>query len=261
MNTLKNVKIMNAEGHKGLKTMRYTHKPVTLAPITATNNDGIRLYETPEGNKYPSITTVLSIRNKQGLHEWRKRVGADVANYISRTAAARGTAVHHMCEDWLNNVASDWPDKWKKHTEKFLPHALFTQLRDNVLHRIDNIHSQECGLYSDKYRVAGRVDCIAEFDGKLSIIDFKTSTKERKDDYNESYYIQASAYAEMFEERTGIEINQICILVVTQDGVVQEFVKDKKEYLPLLIETISQWEERNEKPNLSDNNIAVRSIS
>jgi len=95
-------------------------------------------------------------------------------------------------------------------------------------------------------RIAGRVDCIAEFDGKLSIIDFKTSTKERKDEYNESYYIQASAYAEMFEERTGIEINQICILVVTQDGAVQEFVKDKKEYLPLLIETISQWEERNE---------------
>ena len=92
--------------------MRYTHKPVTLAPITAKTKDGIRLYETPEGNKYPSITTVLSIRNKQGLHEWRKRVGADVANYISRTAAARGTAVHHMCEDWLNNVASDWPDMW-----------------------------------------------------------------------------------------------------------------------------------------------------
>jgi genome maintenance exonuclease 1 len=167
-------------------------------------------------------------------------VGEDVANYIARTAAARGTAVHHMCEDYLNN------GDMEKHKKNFLPHALFTQMRDNLLHRIDNIYSQECGLYSDKYRVAGRVDCIAEFDGKLSIIDFKTSTKERKDEYNESYYIQASAYAEMFEERTGIVINQICILVVTQDGVVQEFVKDKKEYLPLLIETISQWEERNE---------------
>ena len=219
---------------------KYNHKPVTLEPIKATNKDGVRLYETPDGNKYPSITTVLSVRNKQGLFEWRKRVGEDVANYIARTAAARGTAVHHMCEDYLNN------GDMEKHKKNFLPHALFTQMRDNLLHRIDNIYSQECGLYSDKYRVAGRVDCIAEFDGKLSIIHFKTSTKERKDEYNESYYIQASAYAEMFEERTGIEINQICILVVTQDGVVQEFVKDKKEYLPLLIETISQWEERNE---------------
>ena len=239
----------------------FNHVGVELQPITATNQNGVRLYETPDGNKYPSITTVLSVRNKKGLMEWRKRVGNDVANHVARTAAARGTKVHHMCEDYLNNMQSNFPKEWEKHKKNFLPHALFTQMRDNLLHRIDNIHSQECGLYSDKYRVAGRVDCIAEFDGKLSIIDFKTSTKERKDDYNESYYIQASAYAEMFEERTGIEINQICILVVTQDGVVQEFVKDKKEYLPLLIETISQWEERNEKPNLSDNNIAVRSIS
>ena len=219
--------------------MQHTHKPISLVEIEATNKDGIRLYYTPEGNEYPSITTVLSIRNKQGLNAWRKRVGDDVANYISRTAAARGTAVHHMCEDYLNN------QDMQNHTKNFLPHALFTQLRENVLDRINNIYSQEAGLYSDKYRVAGRVDCIAEFDGVLSIIDFKTSTNPRKDEYNESYYIQTAAYAEMFEERTGIEINQICILVVTQDGEVQEFVKDKKEYLPLLVETIAGWEEKN----------------
>ena len=115
-----------------------------------------------------------------------------------------------------------------------------------MLFRSNNIYAQEAGLYSDKYKVAGRVDCVAEYKDTLSIIDFKTSTRERSDDWNENYYIQGSAYAEMFDERTGIEINQICILVVTQDGVVQEFVKDKKEYLPLLLETISQWEERNE---------------
>ena len=93
---------------------------------------------------------------------------------------------------------------------------------------------------------------IAEYNGKLSIIDFKTSTKERSDAWNESYYIQASAYAEMFEERTGIEINQICILVVTEDGVVQEFVKDKTEYLPLLSDTIKEWEEKNEMVTSTD---------
>ena len=124
---------------------KYNHKPVTLEPIKATNKNGVRLYETPDGNKYPSITTVLSVRNKQGLFEWRKRVGEEVANYIARTAAARGTAVHHMCEDYLNN------EDMEKHKKNFLPHALFTQMRDNLLHRIDNIYSQECGLYSDKY--------------------------------------------------------------------------------------------------------------
>ena len=121
--------------------------------------------------------------------------------------------------------------------------------KKKVLHKIDNIRAQECGLYSDKYKVAGRVDCIAEYNGKLSIIDFKTSSKERNDAWNENYYIQASAYAEMFEERTGVEINQICILVVTEDGAVQEFVKDKKEYVPLIEETVSEWEMKNEKIN------------
>ena len=228
---------------------KFNHAPVELQDIKATNKDGIRLYKTPDGNMYPSITTVLSVRNKQGLFEWRKRVGEEVANYIARTAAARGTAVHHMCEDYLNN------EDMEKHKEKFLPHALFTQLRDNMLNRVDNIRSQEAGLYSDKYGVAGRVDCIAEFDGVLSIIDFKTSTKERQDSYNESYYIQASAYAEMFEERTGIEINQICILVVTADGVCQEFVKDKKDYLPLLTDAIAEWKQKNEKVNVVNNDV------
>ena len=118
---------------------------------------------------------------------------------------------------------------------------LFKQLRDSVIQKVDNIYAQECGLYSDKYKIAGRVDCIAEYDGVLSIIDFKTSTSERKDSYNENYYIQASAYAEMFEERTGIEINQVVILVVTEDGVVQEFIKDKTEYLPMLVDCIKEW--------------------
>ena len=219
----------------------YNHKTINLPEITATTTDGVRLYETPEGNKYPSITTVLSVRNKKGLFEWRKRVGEDVANYVARKSANRGTLVHHMCEDYLNNDFDE-----VKHKKKFLPYVLFNQLKESVLQKVDNIYAQECGLYSDKYKVAGRVDCIAEYNGKLSIIDFKTSTKERSDAWNESYYIQASAYAEMFEERTGIEINQICILVVTEDGVVQEFVKDKTEYIPLLSDTIKEWEEKNE---------------
>ena len=221
----------------------FNHVPVTLQDIKARNKDGTRLYETPDGNFYPSVTTVLSIRNKQGLHEWRKRVGNEVANYISRTSAARGTAVHHMCEDYLNNK------DMTEHEKKFLPYCLFGQLQKNVLHKINDIYAQECGLYSDKYKLAGRVDCVAKYNNIPSIIDFKTSSKERTDEWNENYYIQASAYAEMFEERTGIEINQICILVVTADGIVQEFVKDKKEYVPLIEQTVLEWEMRNEKIN------------
>jgi len=230
----------------------YNHKTINLPEIKATTTDGVRLYETPEGNKYPSITTVLSVRNKKGLFEWRKRVGDDVANYVARKAANRGTSVHHMCEDYINNDFDE-----EKHKKKFLPYVLFNQLRESVLQKIDNIYAQECGLYSDKYKVAGRVDCIAEYDGKLSIIDFKTSSKERSDGWNESYYIQASAYAEMFEERTGIEINQVAILVVTEDGVVQEFVKNKTEYLPMLTDTIKEWEEKNEMVFSTDINATV----
>ena len=229
----------------------YTHKPVELKKLTTQTINFKRFYETPDGNLYPSITTVLSTRNKKGLFEWRKKVGDEVANYVARTSANRGTAVHHMCEDYLNNFPIDWPDKWKEHEKKFLPYCLFKQLKKSVLEKIDNIRSQECALFSHKYRVAGRVDCIAEYDGELSIIDFKTSTKERTDEYNENYYIQAAAYAEMFEEQTGTPIEQIVILVVTEDGVVQEFVKNKYDYIPLLVESIDNftkdWEEENDK--------------
>ena len=229
----------------------YTHKPTKLTELTTQTVNFKRFYETPDGKLYPSITTVLSTRNKKGLFEWRKRVGDEVANYVARTSAARGTAVHHMCEDYLNNFPTEWPDKWSEHEKKFLPFCLFKQLENKVLQKIDNIRSQECALFSNKYRVAGRVDCIAEYDGKLSIIDFKTSTKERNDEWNDNYYIQASAYAEMFEEQTGTPIEQIVILVVTEDGAVQEFVKEKYDYISLLVESIDNftkdWEEENDK--------------
>ena len=132
-----------------------------------------------------------------------------------------------MCEDYLNNMHIESPDKWKEHDKHFLPMCLFNQLKERALCYINNIYAQELGLYSDEYQVAGRVDCIAEYKGTLSIIDFKTSTKERLEKYNENYYIQGSAYAEMFAERTGTNIDQVVILVVTEDGTVQEFIKQK----------------------------------
>ena len=239
----------------------FNHSQVTLPALETETINRKRFYVTPEGNKYPSITTVLSLRNKEGLFEWRKRVGNEVANHVARTAAARGTKVHHMCEDYLNNVHLEFPKKFAEHTKNFLPWCLFKELRRKALGNINNIHAQECGLYSDKYKVAGRVDCIAEYKDTLSIIDFKTSTRERSDSWNENYYIQGSAYAEMFGERTGIEINQVVILVVTEDGTVQEFVKDKEEYLPMLEESVTEWSRQNETPINIDGDVSSSGLS
>ena len=241
----------------------FKHDEVSVPELSTKNINRKRFYQTPEGKLYPSITTVLQKRKMAGLMEWRKNVGEDVANYIARTAAHRGTKVHHMCEDFLNNMESNYPEKWAEHKKNFLPYVLFGQLKPVLMQKVNNILAQECGLYTDKYRVAGRVDCIAEYNGVKSIIDFKTSRKERNDDWNESYYIQASAYAEMFEERTGIAINQIVILVVTEDGVVQEFVKDKGEYLPMLVEAIddftTDWEKENEMVHSSSDDVTHKS--
>ena len=237
----------------------FTHKSVEIPEVSTKTVNRKRFYVAPDGSLYPSITTVLSVRSKEGLEEWRKRVGEDVANYISRTSANRGTKVHQMCEDFLNNK------EVVQEGREFLPWCLFSQLKPVLTTSINNIYAQECGLWSEKYQVAGRVDCIAEYNGVPSIIDFKTSRSERNDEYNESYYIQASAYAEMFEERTGIPVEQIVILVVTEDGQVQEFIKKKYDYLPKLVETIeqfvSEWEKENDTQTGGDSATVLSSAT
>ena len=231
---------------------RFNHVSVNLPKLETITIDRKRFYITPQENYYPSITTVLSIRRKEGLMEWRKKVGDKVANYVAAKAATRGIKVHHMCEDYLNNMSLDYPDKWKKHEKDFLPLCLFNQLRDKALENISDIYAQECGLYSDKYKVAGRVDCIAKYKGVLSIIDFKTSTRERSDAWNENYYIQGSAYAEMFTELTGIDISQVVILVVTEDGTVQEFIKQKDDFLDAIHNSVAEWRKQNETNGLGE---------
>ena len=230
----------------------FNHIGVELPEVKTKNVNRKRFYVTPDG-LYPSITTVLNVRKREGLAEWRKRVGEDVANYIARTAATRGTKVHKMCEDFLNN------EEVVKDNREFLPWCLFQQMKPVLEEKLNNIYAQEAGLWSDKYQVAGRVDCIAEWEGVPSIIDFKTSRSERNDEYNESYYIQAAAYAEMFEERTGTPIEQIVILVVTEDGQIQEFVKKKHDYLPMLVETIEQFVSEWERENDEQTGVVVES--
>ena len=217
----------------------FIHTPPTelLPEILTENINGKRFYVTPEGKKYPSITTVLSGRNKEGINRWRNHVGNDVANQIMRSAAKRGTAVHTLVEDYLNNEELSKQD--------VLPLALFTLLKPE-LDNINNIRIQEGGLYSDEYGVAGRVDCIADYKGKLSVIDFKTSTKEKKEEWVENYFIQGSAYCQMYEERYSQSIDQVVILIVTEDGAVQTFTKEKKDYLPLLKTAIKEFYKEDE---------------
>ena len=203
------------------------------------SEDGQRFYVDDKGDRYPSVTTVVGLESRKHIQAWRKRVGEEVATHIASKAAVRGSKVHKMCEDWLSQDFSF--ETWEKHKKDFLPYTLFNELKNQRFEFITDVYAQEICLYSDKYRVAGRADCIANYQHQLSVIDFKTSTNERKDSYNENYYIQTAAYALMFEEITGQPIDQIVILVVTENGTVQEFIKDKKDYIPLLEETLDEW--------------------
>lgn len=184
---------------------------VELPKLTRETTESGRKYFTPDGNAYPSITTVLSILSKQAIMEWRKRVGEEEANKISRQAAGRGTAVHKIAEDYIDNV-EDWKGK---HMPANI--ASFMDIKPILDERINNVWMQETYLYSDKLKCAGQVDCIAEFDGELSIIDFKTSRRVKKEDQITSYFIQMFFYAAAFLERTGVPIKQ-GVIIMAVDG-------------------------------------------
>ena len=194
-----------------------------------------RTYVTPEGNKYPSITTVLSILSKDGIKAWRARVGDEVANKISTQASTRGTAVHQLAEDYLNNK----PD-WSKGS---MPSNLFSfnQIKPILDARVNNIWAQEVPLYSDKFMLAGRVDCIAELDGELCIIDFKTSSKPKKKQWITNYFIQAAFYAAAFYERTGVVIKKFAIVITVDGSEPQIFEGKTHDYLKQLYKVRKQF--------------------
>ena len=196
-----------------------------------------RTYLTPEGNKYPSITTVLGNLSKAGIIAWRKRVGEEVANKISTQAATRGTAVHQLAEDYLNNE-EDW-------SKGAMPSNLFSfnQIKPILDKRVDNIWAQEVPLYSDKFKIAGRVDCIAEFDGELTIIDFKTSRKPKKEEWIENYFMQAAFYAAAFYERTGVAIKRFAIIITVDDNEPQVFTGNTFDHLPKLLDARIKYAE------------------
>jgi len=193
--------------------------------------DGMRFYEV-DGKAYPSITTVLGAQPKPGLDAWRKNVGEEAAKWEMARAARRGKTTHTLVEQYLKGETPS--------TRDVLPLGLFALLKP-YLKQIDNVHCLETILYSKKLTVAGQVDCIAEYNGKLSVIDFKTANKERNDAWNENYYIQTTAYSIMYEELFGTPIEQIVILMASEDGAARAFVKDRKEFEPKLEEAIKYF--------------------
>ena len=182
--------------------------------------DGFRFYDI-NGKNYPSVTTVLGIRKKEGLQKWRDAIGENVANWEMGRAARRGKAFHTLVEQYLKGETPSIRD--------VLPIGLF-KLMKPYIDQIDNIHLLEAIMYSPKLTIAGQVDCVAEYNGKLSVIDFKTANKERQEDWIENYFLQTTAYAHMFEETFGKPIEQIVILLASEDGTVQTFVKNKADY-------------------------------
>ena len=196
-----------------------------------------RTYKTPSGNIYPSITTVLSSYNKQAILEWRQRVGEEEANRVSRKASNRGTKLHNTVEKYLLTEMSPL----QMHTMMPDTKELFLKLKPLLDSHVDNIYGIEQPLFSDKLRLAGRCDCIGEWDGKISIIDWKTANYNKEKNQIANYFMQASAYSEMFGERTGIEINQIVIAIAVEDENPQVFIEDKKDYLVELNKYIDRY--------------------
>lgn len=212
--------------------MPFTHKPIVLPELEAITSDSGRVYLTPQGKRYPSITTVLSVMSKKSIAEWRKRVGEEEANRVSKNATEFGSAIHQHVEDYLNNKEVKMASYFEK--------AAFAALKPR-LDKIDNILCQEAPLYSDLLQVAGRTDCIAEYDGKLSIIDFKTSKKIKDVEHIESYFIQGTAYSIMLQEATGIVVPNIVILMTTHDGFSEEYKVKRKDYIIRLKEVIDEY--------------------
>lgn len=181
----------------------------------------VRLYKTPSGKSYPSVTSVTGLHKKAGIEQWRKRVGEEEANRISSRAANRGTRIHSLCENFL---------KGEELTIDMFDHDMFSQMK-YWLDEIDNIHCLETPLYSDHLQVAGTVDCIGEFKGKLSVIDFKTSSRAKDRDDIHDYFMQCAAYSVAFEERTGIPIGRLVIIMGCDDGDSRIFIEKRDNWI------------------------------
>lgn len=209
-----------------------------------------RVYVTPEGNHYPSMTSVLSVLSREGIEKWKKRVGSQAANKISRQAAGRGTNVHAMCEKYIGGE-----DPYKG----AMPDAIemFNSIKPMIADNVSEVVTQEASLYSDELGVAGRVDLIGTWNDTLSVIDFKTSRKPKKEEWVLGYYLQTTGYALMFEERYGVPINQIVILIAVEGEKPQVFIENKDKYISKLQDTILRYKEETYETNTASGSTAL----
>lgn len=211
--------------------------PVEFTELeTITTKGGQRYYRTPDGVSYPSVTTILSEHSKQGIVEWRNRIGAEAADKISRQAATRGTKFHNLAEKYLKN-------QYKPEKMGLLDMELF-EIAVPELEKIDNIRAQEVPLYSHHLRLAGRVDCIGEYDGKLSIIDFKTARREKEIDHVQHYFMQAAAYSIMYEELTKTPINRLTLIIAVEDGFMQILQSKRDKHVKDLLHYRDLYEQK-----------------
>ena len=196
------------------------------------NIDGKRYYITPTGEKYPSVTSVTGLLNKEAIKKWRKKVGEKQANKISTQAARHGTSAHQLFEDYIRN------DNFEEKFKGAMPttQQAFISV-EKELNQIGTVHALESPLYSHNLQLAGRVDCIAEGEGEISVIDFKTSAKPKKTEWIQNYFIQETAYAKMFEDLTGKKVENIITLIAVSNGTSQLFVEKPSEvYYTKLLE-------------------------
>ena len=194
-----------------------------------------RTYKTPDVKRYPSVTTVLGEEGKAGILAWRKRVGEEEANKVSFQASSRGTSVHTLAENYINNDP-EWP-------KGAMPTSIyaFNQIKSILDERMNNIYAQEVPLYSDKLEVAGRVDLIAEWDKDLAIIDFKTARKPKKEEWIQGYFMQCAFYAAAFYERTGVAIKKSVILITVDHNEPQVFITKPYDYLGSFIKVRQKY--------------------
>lgn len=197
-----------------------------LKPLRRIDSPNGRVYETSTGKKYPSVTSVLGMMDKTSFFEWRKRVGEEEANRVSQRASRRGTVIHTLCENYLLGKSLEVSMFDREVFDSIIPH----------LDKIDNIHALESKLYSDHLQVAGTVDCIAEYEGKLSVIDFKTSRRIKSKEDIPGYFIQTAAYAVAFEERTGIPVSRLVIIMGIDDEHPLIFKEKRDNWIDQFIE-------------------------
>lgn len=215
----------------------FNHDFVEIPKLKQINTDNGRRYETPTGNLYPSVTTILQKKAAPWIAKWRERVGEEEANRISRVAATRGTKIHKLCENALRNEDED------KSKLSILDQEMYNAFRP-LLDDIDNVKAIEQSMYSDHLRLGGQADCIAEYNGTLSIIDFKTSRKRKTRSSCYDYFIQCSAYAIMFEERTGIPVSQSVIIMAMEESEPAVFIATRDEFVPRLLEARDNYERK-----------------